>query len=599
MKRVYAVLIITFFLLLAFFPIVLSSNTVLAQSTGYSINEVDHQIEVMYSGQVVVQDTIHVSGQITGDFTIGLPSSYSASVLKAVAYDSNNVYPVSLGVQLGDRSGFYGAEIDFNGQSPTVFTVAFVLSNGLISEQDASDYTLNFPAYPCLTQDIGSCNVTVTFPSTPTSIAITKSDGDVTTSNYVTQNLAAYTYSIGSATFSITSGTLQLSSVSRLNRQINIDPTGKVTSSDSYNIISNSTSTLTSFILALPTTASNIVVKDEIGRTLATSIGFSTSDNIPVNATLITYLTNGESAVITADYNLPSATIKGSQYTLSDFQLFPDFDYYVNQATFTFNPPEGATIVLPQLSSLDPSSALTRNSFQDTLTITRDGISHLDYGIPQSNNLQFAYNYNPVWVSFLPTFWVSVLAVIGSVGAVIYRRRKPTEKVPAITRTSTPKLAPTTSSQQMKSVEPLTGKRITAEDIREFTDAYEEKKQLNSELKSLDTRAQKGKMPRRQYKVQRRAIEIRLETIARNTNRLKDSFRSSSSAYADLVKQLDEAEEDLSEAEENIKNLESRQNKGEISIETYKKNIVDNQKRKDKAESTINGILLRLREKTR
>ena len=113
----------------------------------------------------------------------------------------------------------------------------------------------------------------------------------------------------------------------------------------------------------------------------------------------------------------------------------------------------------------------------------------------------------------------------------------------------------------------------------------------------MDARAQKGKIPRRQYKVQRRAIEIRLETLTRNTNRLKDAFRSSSSAYADLMKQLDSAEADLTEAENNIKNLESQQSKGEISIETYKKNIADNQKRKDKAESAINGILLRLREK--
>ena len=118
-------------------------------------------------------------------------------------------------------------------------------------------------------------------------------------------------------------------------------------------------------------------------------------------------------------------------------------------------------------------------------------------------------------------------------------------------------------------------------------------------LRSLDARAQKGKIPRRQYKVQRRAIEIRLETIRRNTNRLKDVLRSSGSAYADLIKQLDSAEADLTAAEDDIKNLESQQNKGEISMETYKKNIADSQKQKDKAESTINGILLRLREKAR
>ena len=150
----------------------------------------------------------------------------------------------------------------------------------------------------------------------------------------------------------------------------------------------------------------------------------------------------------------------------------------------------------------------------------------------------------------------------------------------------------------MEEVTPVIGQAITSESLREFTDAYEEKKQLNAELKAMDARAQKGKIPRRQYKVQRRTIEIRLETLERNINKIKDALRSTSS-YADLVKQLDSAEEDQSDAEENIKKLETGQSTGEISIETYKKNITEYQKRRDKAESTINGILLRLREKTR
>jgi hypothetical protein len=604
MKRAHAVLMITVFLLLVFFPIVFPSGTVSAQTTDYSIAKVDHQIEVMYSGQVVIRDTIHVSGQVTDGFTIGLPSKYSAYILKAVAYDVNNLYQVNLGVQLGDRSGFYGAEVNFNGQSPGVFTVAFVLSNSIISfAQDTSVYTLDFPAYPSLTQDIASANVTITLPNTPTSITITKSDGKVSADNYVTPNLAAYTYSVGSAAFKISTGALQLTDISQLNRKITIDPTGKVTSSDTYYITDNSTSTMTSFVFNFPINASNIIIKDEFGRALTTSTSILTSRDILVaNATLVTFLTSSQSTKIRADYNLPSATIQGSQYILADFKLFPDFSYYVDQATFTFTPPEGATIVTPKVSSLDLSATLTRGSFQDSLTVTREGISYLDYGIPESNSVQFSYNYNPVWVSFRPTFWGSFLAVIGCIATVFYRRRKPGEKEPTINGTErlpTAKPTATTPSQQTSVVEPPpTGQRISGENVREFTEAYEEKKQLNAEMKLLDARAQKGKIPRRQFKVQRRAIESRLETITRNTSKLKDAFRSSSN-YADLTKQLDIAEEDLVEAEENIKNLESRQNKGEISLETYKKNIGDYQKRKDKDESTINGILLRLREKTR
>ena len=66
---------------------------------------------------------------------IGLPNKYSAYILKGLAYDENNVYQINLGVQLGDRGGFYGAEVNFNGNSPSVFTVAFVLSSRLITEQ--------------------------------------------------------------------------------------------------------------------------------------------------------------------------------------------------------------------------------------------------------------------------------------------------------------------------------------------------------------------------------------------------------------------------------------------------------------------------------
>ncbi|HUK84405.1 MAG TPA: hypothetical protein VLU95_00940 [Candidatus Acidoferrum sp.] len=601
MKRVHAIFMITVFFLLVFLPIVFSSATVCAQTTGYTVNNVDHSIEMMYSGQVVVRDTIHVSGQVTDGFMIGLPAKYSADVLKTVAYDTNNVYQVNSGVQLGDRSGFYGVEVNFNGNSPSVFTVAFILSNDVVSyDSNAGTYTLDFPAYPSLVLDVASCNVTITLPSSPTSIIISKSDGQVNADNYVTQNLAAYTYSVGSAVVKISAGTLQLTNIDHLDRQITFDSTGKVFASDNYHLTNNATTTMASFILNLPSTASNVVVKDEFGRTLTISINTAASEVLLVNATLGTFLSSDQSASITANYNLPSATIQGSQYILNNFKLFPDFNYYVEHASLTFNPPEGATIVTPKLSSLDASSTVARGTFQDSLTINRDGVSYVDYSLPGGNIMQFSYNYNPVWVSFRPTFWGSLIGAVLCIGVVFYRKSKPGEKeVKTRTERLTPKTTPGTISQQIEKIEPTGGQRVTAESLREFSEAYEEKKQLNAELKSMDTKAQKGKIPRRQYKVQRKAVEIRLESLARNINKLKDALRSSSSAYADLVNQLESAEEDLSDAEENIKKLESGQSRGEISLETYKKNIGEYQKRKDKAESTLNGILLRLREKSR
>jgi hypothetical protein len=598
------------FSLLIVLPIVLSSNTVLAQNAGYSIDKVDHQVQVMYSGHVVILDTIHVSGQVTDGFMIGLPAKYSAYVLKALAYDENNVYQMNLGVQLGNRSGFYGAEINFNGNSPTVFNIAFILSNRLITGstrfitgQNFDDYTLDFPAYPSLVKDVGTCNVTITLPSAPYGLTVSKNDGNVSEGDYIKTNLPAYTYSPATASFEMPTGTIQVARISELNRRITIDPAGLVTSFDSYHIINNSTLTLYSFVMGLPLDATDIVVKDEFGRTLTTDVEGSAIGNILLaNTTLVTFIASSQSTVITAQYNLPSATLQGSHYVLGDFSLFPNFYYYVDHAIIKFVPPEGATIVTPQLASLDSSSTLTRESFQDTLTVTRDGISHIDYSVPEQNVIQLSYDYNPVWVSFRPTFWASFLAVIGCTAVIFVRRRKPKEEEPHVTRREqrlTLKPTPTESIQQTKDDELKTDQHVTADKVREFIDAYEDKKQLNVELKSLDTRAQKGKIPRRQYKVQRRAIEIRLEGLTRSIERTKEMFRGSSGIYADLVRQLDSAEADLAEAEENIRSLETRQSKGEISLEFYKRNIGDYPKRKDKAESTINGILLRLREKTR
>jgi hypothetical protein len=594
-KQTYASLLIVAFLVFIMLPVALPSG-VLAQTSGYTIDKVDHQVHVMYSGQLAIAETIHVSGQVTDGFMIGLPSQYSADVLNAIAYDDTNIFQINLGVQLGDHSGFYGASVNFNGSTPNAFTVAFILSNSLVVEQGSGAYNVNFPAYPSLTQDVASVDCSITFPSIPSIITIAKDDGNIDTATYTKTNLAAYTYSLASAVVQLSTGTIELSTITGLNRQINIDSTGKVTVSDNYRIVSDS-SLLSSYALNLPPTSTNIQIKDQFG-VISSTLGISDS-MIVANATLVTFLSQGQSTVLTAQYNLPSASLQGGNYVLKDFKLFPDFNYYVSEATSTFTPPEGATIVTPTATELDSAATLTRQTYQDTLAVTKESLSFVDYLAPQQNNIQLAFNYNPVWASFRPTFWAALLAVVGCFAVFFIRRRQPSEETYAekTERLTTPQA--TSSMQQTKGAEIMTTHPVTAETIHEFVDAYEDKKQLKAELKSMDAKAQKGKIPRRQYKVQRASIEDRLVGIERSIGKTKKSFIASPGAYADLVKQLDLAETDLAEAEENIKNLDSRQNRGEISLEVYKRNIGDYQKQRDKAESAINGILLRLREKIR
>jgi hypothetical protein len=582
----------TVFLLVVLVPLVLPLGTVAAQSSGYSITKVDHVIEVMSSGQVVVRDTVHVSGRISDGFMIGMPSRFSGNILKVMAYDDTSSFQVNTGLSLGSNS--YGASVDFNGSTPSVFTVVFVLSSDVL-HYIAYYYffALDYPAYPSLTQSVGDCNVTIIIPSTPESFNITKSDGFVDGNHYEANNLAAYTSISGSALFNVAYGTLYIADIDQLNREITINPSGSLSVSDRYSIGCNSSLTMRSFVIDVPASATNVKITDELGRPLTTEVAgtitYGTADTSRdvtlINATLVNLLTIGESTYLTAIYNMPSATLQGSEYVLKNFRLYPDLFYYVDQAVITITPPEGATITSPRISSLDPTATLTRTSYQDKLTITKDGVSYVDYEVPGSNVVQFSYSYNPVWVSFRPTFWLSLVAVIGCGAIFIYRKRKPGEKdiIPKFEKVTPTKSA---APSQQAIIETRQSQHLTAEQIHEFTDAYEEKKELQNELRSMDARAQKGKIPRRQYKVQRKAIETRIESLEHSITKTKELFRNSGQANANLIRQLDSAEEDLADAEVNIRSLDSRQKTGELSLETYKEEIGDYQKQREKAEST-------------
>jgi hypothetical protein len=595
MKRTIAIIMLIALSMAFVLPTVLNIKTVSAQTPSYTIQNVDHSIEIMYSGHVVIRDVIHVTGQLTDGFLIGFSNKYGANVLKAVAYDETKAFPITLGVELGNQAGFYAAQINFEGENPSTFTVAFILSNKAIS-QDFGFHILNYPAYPGFTTTAASCNVTVSTPIEPSSITISKSDGEVNTVSYTKQNLPAFTNIPAIATFTIPAGFLQSADLRTLDREVTVNPAGSVSCSDSYHITNTDQNQLGAFIFSLPSTATNVIVRDEFGTVLSASILGVASNTLLVNSTLVTQIPNSQSIMLTATYNLPLISSSND----FNFTLFPAFNYYIDQATLTFTPPEGAKITKPQPSTIDPSLSITTQTYQDTLTVSRQGVSYVDYSVPSTDSIEIAYDYNPLWSSFRQTFWAFIISAVGCVGIVFWRKFKPAEKEPVKTQPEkqeppTPKAEP--PAQSRVTVTPKGNMRITPDTVRSFTENYEERKDIAAEMKALDARAQKGKIPRRQYKVQRHNLEVRYESLTKTINESKEAFRGSGSGYADLTRQLDSAEAALNEAEGNIKNLEAKQKTGEISIEDYKKNLNEYQRQKDKSDSTISGILLRLREK--
>jgi len=577
-KRAAAVVVLIVFSVAVLLPFSLSTRMVLAQDS-YTIQRVDHEVEIMYSGHVVIRDTIHLSGQLTGDFLIGFPYKYGSYVLKGMAYDANNNgFPLSLGVQLTDRTGFYGAKVSFPQGDPQVFTVVFILSNSLLSQDSSSNvFTLDFPAYPSFTKEVARCNVAIILPGASPTITVTKDDGEVSATSFVKENLPVFTYSPAVANFSLSSGSLQIITLKELSRQIAISPVGDIVVFDSYRITNNGASSLVSLKIGLPLAASNIVARDEFGRILTSNVLTSSGNTRFVNFTFISSIKSGASTLLTAEYTLPSVSSTTPHFTLN-FDLFPNFDYYVEAAKITFVPPEGARFLVPQFSSIDFSSSLIREAFQETLSISREGVSKVD-SVVLSEDVQVTYDYSPLWLSFRPTLWMWTLVVVGCVIVAFWKRPK--------------------TSAPLRIATPEASIALSPAHFRAFTEAYEDKSRIASELKTLEERAQKGRIPRRRYKVQRRTFEVRLDNISRNIAGLKKVFRSAGGNYASLVRQLDVAEAELVEVETNTRTVEVRHRKGEFPLEAYKRSLADYQRRKEKAEATINGILLRLREEIR
>lgn len=192
--------------------------------------------------------------------------------------------------------------------------------------------------------------------------------------------------------------------------------------------------------------------------------------------------------------------------------------------------------------------------------------------------MSVTFDYNPLWIAFRPTLWTFAIVLVGVVIVAVWTRPKTKVVAP---RTRAIKVTP--------------GLALSSDSVNEFADSYEEKNRITKEIRSLEARAQHGRIPRRRYKVQRKALEMRLDKLNQTIAQLREIMRKTGGTYADYVRQVETVEIELNEVEMNLKNIEIRHETGEISLETYRKQIAELDRRKKKAETAMDSLLLRLR----
>jgi hypothetical protein len=539
----------------------------------YVIERVDQNLQIMYNGYVLMNETVQLSGQTPNSFVLGFPYPFGSYIVNCFAFElsnPSNIFPVSLNEPVEDRSGYYGIRVDFSGAAPQVFTIDVLFSNKLIVQdsQNASLYTLVFPVFPSMTQNVNTFNGSITLPKNAEYV-----DGTIGNVPYTQENLTALAFNSSALTFLVQNNEMQLLDVDQLGRDITINEFETVMGSDTYYVTNKGTFSINSMKVWVPIGASNIAADDQLGRTMSvpTQVEINTNRYF---LNLTRQLDSGYSTKFILHYTLPRDTYlkkQGSNFVVN-MTLFQDFDYYVNDTSVTFVLPEGAKIQALSDTSNEGSLDLHRDVFQETVTFSKQSVIALE-----SFSVEIGYEYSSIWVAFRPTTWVMVITMIGVIAVIVMRRPK----------------APTPASVS------AAGMIVRPEQLRSFVDMYEERMKIFREMDSLEDKAHRGRIPRQRYKVQRKTLETRLESSSRNLEELKGRIRSGGSHYASLMRELEVAEAQLDDVEANVKTIEGRHSHGELSLEAYRKLRGDYEQRKQKAETTMNGILLRLREEIR
>jgi predicted nuclease with TOPRIM domain len=185
-------------------------------------------------------------------------------------------------------------------------------------------------------------------------------------------------------------------------------------------------------------------------------------------------------------------------------------------------------------------------------------------------NINLGYRYNILWSSFRPVTWSGVSsAILCAVIFLLSRRAKPAAVA----------IAP-----------------VATEALRNFVDSYEERMRIVTELRSMGRQVRRGRLSRRRYRARRASLDNRLRRLDKELTDLRSKISDAGRTYADLVQRLEVAETELETVDQNIRRVEVRYRRGEISAEARQRLLDEYSSRRDRAESTVSQVTLRLRE---
>ncbi len=564
--------------------LIANSKVAYAQSSSPINVSVDHKVTVLDGGQVRLNDTVKLSANQSisiSSFNLGFPYKYKFNIDQVFAYESSNPenkLVLDLDYGLGEI-GFYAVRVNFgndvtlNAGNSYSFNVVFVFSNLITEKQGTySLFNLDFPAFPSLVQNISSCISTVFLPSnanfTSSSNPFNQTVNGVL--SLVKEPLEAFYLEPGNVTFQAI-GTFNLLEINEVKREIAINEWKQFVVSDSYRLTSRALEDFTTFRVPLPRNVSEVSAQDDLGNVLTVTLENGNTANEAL-ITLNTALRQNDTVNIRATFMLPWENYV-SQSGLNNFnlrfELFEPMNLTLRKLTVTISLPEGAKF---QSSDAATQFNIAQNGiYQETSTFTLNNVTAF-----QNPDFTITYSHMVFWAAFRPTMWTGAIVLI--IGAIAF-----------IWQAQAQRAAPTSVTTVIP---------IRPEELQNYVKAYDERRKLLLERESLEAQARKGKIPRRLYRVRSRTFESRLSVLSRDLANFRDKIRVAGPQYAEMMRQIEVAENDLKGAEADIRRAQVGYRRGELSTAAYHQSLEGAYRRRDRVQTNIDGILLRLREET-
>ncbi len=501
---------------------------------------------------------------------LGIPLSLSSRLrlTQAVDSQSNQLRVSPLGLASLPRSGGSYSTIDIAFPSAKSGTYSFnltsVYSDLLSFNATSSNFALDFEPFPLMNDNYTVASATLSvktgdWPSPKVSFV----DGTFASATFSSQAspLKAFNTTMAKMTFS-SARTSQSIIDMVANRTITLAQTGSIQITDFYNM-TNRGHDLSSISLPVPKNVQSAIASDIIPSV----VSLSSSTDLD-GTTVVTFIPRfgtlkaGGSSSTRITYSLPTQsylTSKGLGRFELNFRLLDNVKF--------FEPVLQMKIVTPVGFRLDSLSG-------QPFTISGNQILVQVSTVTPMSNLSFTMDYqlDPFWASLSALGWAGL--AVGSIAAIVL----------AVGATGT---------------SGVTVSGAPSELIGRFVELYDEKSAMRLEAEKMDEDLLRGALNHHEYKRRRRVIDLRIAELERTLAPIKDQLSKANPRYQDMIKRLERAEADIQVVRTTSADLRNQYRSGRIARELYESLISDLAKRKEKAQQTMDTIVINLREETR